>query len=375
MNRPSFGKRIAAVAAVLALCLSIGMTGCAAEETESVDPTIDISDTSGGIAATVNGEEIGENAVTAYIQHFREVQGLEDDEAWGQYLFDYAYTVDSFRGDTLTYFENRVLLRQAAEQQGVSVTQEELEEALATAIEEQGGEDAWKESLENTGLSVAAYREQMELSLLSAKLENAVTENVTGTDEEVLSSVKMYVEAYPGAKRSTQLLFDVGDEELAQEVLDKINSGELSFEDAVAQYSLDQEDEGDVGWDKLAEFEDEYQAALDDLEVGEMSGLVKSDTGIRIIMCTDELVLPEEGITSLDQVSDSFVEFVRSQIDESAKRQAWEKWFEDFKYASDIHEEYLPEGAVYWVDLTPYEDAAREAAQQVQDEREAQEGE
>ncbi len=49
-------------------------------------------------------------------------------------------------------------------------------------------------------------------------------------------------------------------------VLDKINSGELSFEDAVEQYSEDtgsKEKKGDVGWDKLTTFVDSYQTALE----------------------------------------------------------------------------------------------------------------
>lgn len=72
--------------------------------------------------------------------------------------------------------------------------------------------------------------------------------------------------------------------------LDKINSGELSFEDAVEQYSEDtgsKEKKGDVGWDKLTTFVDSYQTALEGLNKGDVSEVVESTYGYHIIKCTD----------------------------------------------------------------------------------------
>ena len=48
-------------------------------------------------------------------------------------------------------------------------------------------------------------------------------------------------------------------------MLDKINAGEISFDDAVSKYSEDtgsKDNKGDVGWDKLTSFVDEYQSCL-----------------------------------------------------------------------------------------------------------------
>ena len=92
------------------------------------------------------------------------------------------------------------------------------------------------------------------------------------------------------------------DQATAQEVLDKINSGELDFADAAQQYSQDEgskADGGNVGWDKLTSFVDEYQTALDGLEKDQVSALVTSTYGIHIIKCTDVFTAPDE-VTSID---------------------------------------------------------------------------
>ena len=88
----------------------------------------------------------------------------------------------------------------------------------------------------------------------------------------------MYATAYDGSKRSSHILFNSDDEATAQEVLDKLNSGELDFVDAVKEYSQDPkvsvEKDGDVGWDKTSNLVTEYTDGLASLLKDQLSGLV-----------------------------------------------------------------------------------------------------
>ena len=68
--------RIAAVAA-LSAAVAFAITGCGG------------TGASKGAAAKVNGTEISEQSVTDYIQSFRTAQGLEKEDAWGQWLVHY----------------------------------------------------------------------------------------------------------------------------------------------------------------------------------------------------------------------------------------------------------------------------------------------
>ncbi len=347
---------LAILACVLVLLCAVGLSNCQS----TTDPTLDTTDISGGVAATVNGVEIGENAITAYIENFRSARGLEDDDDWGEWLVSYEYTIDSMREEVLDYYINRELLLQAAEDYGVSATEAEITEEYEASREQFSSDEEFEAALASSALNEETYRDRLKLTLLQEKMIEAIGADVSASDEEVLAYVQIYASSYDGSKRSSHILFAADDEESAQEVLDLINAGELDFAEAAAEYSLDEssaEGGGDVGWDAAATFVDEYQTALDELEVGEVSGLVTSDYGIHIIMCTDQFESPET-IESLDDVSEGFLETMREMADTVVKQQAYSDYMNEFEEAAEIERADLPDDASYVIDLTPYEEAA-----------------
>lgn len=361
--------RKAACAAALAAACCAGLVACSGNSNAApTDPMLNTADTSGGVAATVNGTEIGENAITAYIEVYRSAQGLEEDDAWGEWLIDNGYTIDSIRGDTVEYYVSLELVRQAAQENDVTVSDEEIDEQMQAARDTVDSDEEWESALAEMGMSENVYRWNVELTLLQNALMEKVAADVAASDEEVLSYVQMYAGTYNGAKRSSHILFASGDDATATEVLDKINSGELDFAEAAQQYSTDTSAEsgGDVGWDKMSTFVSEYQSALDALEVGQVSGLVTSDYGIHIITCTDLLEAPDE-VTSLDQVSSGFVEYLREMVDTSAKQQAYSEYMTEYQDSADIVENSMPEGLSYVIDLAPYEEAAAAAAEETEE--------
>ena len=197
--------RGASAAALAAACALGGLSLFGCSEQEETDPVLDTADTSGGVAATVNGVEIGENAITAYIENFRATNGYDDDESWANFLLDNGYTVDSLRGDTLEYYINQELLRQAADAEGVSVSDEELDEAIESYRAEYDDEQ-WQAWLDACGYSEASFREYMRLTLLQDALTEVVAQDVAASDEDVLGYVQMYADAYDGAKRVCHIL-------------------------------------------------------------------------------------------------------------------------------------------------------------------------
>ena len=88
MKKMNFLK-IACAAALSAACC-FAAVGCSQTKSDSGD--VSVSDTSEGVAATVNGTEIGEKAVTSYIANFRSMSNLESDADWAQWLVDNNYT-------------------------------------------------------------------------------------------------------------------------------------------------------------------------------------------------------------------------------------------------------------------------------------------
>lgn len=355
-------------ALTLAVAVGASLAGCAGDNSGSTG----VSDTSQGVAATLTiGDtttDIGEKIVTEYIEDFRATTNLSEDDAWGEWMADNGYTPETVRDDVIQYYARDLMIRAAAEEKGVTVEQSEIDEQLNDVKGQFEGDEAWQQALEASGLTEEEYRDTViEPRLLEQKLSEAVAAETTEevTDDQVLALIQENVTQLEGSKKSSQILFGADDERTAREVLNRINSGDLTFEDAVNEYSLDDASKangGDMGWDSLAALTTSYYAALEDLDLDQVSDLVFDDDGIRIIKCTEVLSVPEDGFTSLDQVPTDFVELFRSQASAMAST-TFSDWFAEYADAADLVINPMPEGLPYAIDMAPYQsEAALEGA-------------
>lgn len=343
----SFVARAAGAAALTVACM-LGLAACSSS-----------SNSSDSVAATVNGTEISEQTITDYIESFRSSQSLESEEDWGNWMASYSLDPSSVRSEVIDYFVQKELKVQAAAANGVEVTDDEVNEQVEKMKSNYSSDEAWEQALSSAGTTEDQYRDSVRTAMLESKLKEVVVseDDVTPTDDEVLSMVSQYATAFSGAKRSSHILFSSDDEATAQQVLDQINNGEISFEDAAKQYSTDTtsaENGGDVGWDLLNSFVTDYQTALSNLEEGQVSGLVTSDYGIHIIKCTEVYTAPDE-VTSLDQAPEALVEYVRAMVKSSNESTAYNNWLEDYKNAADIWTADMPSGLPYDLDMSKYQ--------------------
>lgn len=348
MKKLSFAKSLASVG--LAAVCALGIVGCSEQTSDT--PTY-----TGGVAATVNGVEIPEDKVTQAIQDIRAQMSLTEEDAWGQWLADNDYTPESVREEIVNSFVDQELVKQGGEAEGITADPTEIDQYVETMRGHYDSDSAWAEALEAVGMTEDEYRDNIALSLVSQQLQQKVGEGAAEpTDEEVLESAKTYVSSYDGAKKSSHILFEASDEAQAQEVLDKINAGELDFATAAESYSKDTAsaaEGGNVGWDRLSNLVTEYTTALADLNKGDVSGLVTSTYGIHIIQCTDVFEAPEE-LTSLDQLPTEFQDSIRTMLQSSNQSNAYYTWLEEQRNAADIQINDMPEGLPYYVDMANY---------------------
>lgn len=348
MKKLSFAKSLASVG--LAAVCALGIVGCSEQTSDT--PTY-----TGGVAATVNGVEIPEDKVTQAIQDIRAQMSLTEEDAWGQWLADNDYTPESVREEIVNSFVDQELVKQGGEAEGITADPTEIDQYVETMRGHYDSDSAWAEALEAVGMTEDEYRDNIALSLVSQQLQEKVGEGAAEpTDEEVLESAKTYVSSYDGAKKSSHILFKASDEAQAQEVLDKINAGELDFATAAESYSKDTAsaaEGGNVGWDRLSNLVTEYTTALADLNKGDVSGLVTSTYGIHIIQCTDVFEAPEE-LTSLDQLPTEFQDSIRTMLQSSNQSNAYYTWLEEQRNAADIQINDMPEGLPYYVDMANY---------------------
>ena len=314
----------------------------------------------GGVAATVNGSEIEEDTITKYIQDFRTSSELTTDQDWANWMNENSLDPETVRSQVIDYYTEVELKKQACDEKGITVDESQVNEQIDTMKANYASDEEWQTALSSAGITEEQYRESIEDGLRDEALMNTIAgDSATAEDSQVLEMLNTYYTMFDGAKRSSHILFSSDDEATAQQVLDQINAGTLDFAEAAKQYSTDTasaENGGDVGWDAINTFVESYTTALDGLSKGQVSGLVTSDYGIHIIMCTDEFSC-DGTATSLDAYPSEFVDYISNIVKSQNQSTAYNDWFTSYKEQADIRINDMPEDVPYNLDMTQYESA------------------
>ena len=263
---------------------------------------------SDGAAAQFNGNKyIPEEAVSDYIALYREQMGLEDDDAWAEFLVSYGYTAESFRLMTIQQLvEDELVLEKTAEL-GITVTEDEVDQVIANfrsyyAFDD---DDIWQDNLDTYGITETELRQTYYLELLREKLEEDQVEQTTPTDDEVLTYIKTYTTALGDDERLAKHTYcfrlsadkdgDLTNSTLANEVHDALVGDDLSvetFATAVTMYSDDEdlvEKTGANGWNiDSSDYTETYLNYLEELDEGQMSEVFIDEDGSYCIIYVDD---------------------------------------------------------------------------------------
>ncbi len=343
-------------ATALGCALMFVLAGCSSTEEQNNEILQTDTGLTGGVAATVNGTEIEEDKITRAINNMRLNYNYAEDEDWKEYLKGQNETPQSLRDQTLGTFINQELVLQFADQRGVTTDDEEIQSYVDKMRENYTTDEKWNEARTEAGFETDDdYREALRYSILQKKLQEGFEQETQLSDEALLEKAQESAASYSGAKRSSHILFKSEDKETAEEVKNRILSGELAFEDAVAEYSTDEGSKangGDVGWDRLNSFVTEYTEALTNLNEGEVTkDLIESKYGYHIIMVTDVFEAPET-VESLDQIPSEILEEIRTTSSETDSQDAMDAWLKDMKLSSDVVINKMPEDVPYNVDMS-----------------------
>lgn len=345
------------LAAVIAALCAIAITACSQEDEQIEEELQSDTGLTGGIAATVNGTEIEEDRVTRAINNTRINNSLTEESEWKDYLEKRKYTVESMRDEILGQLIDQELVLQCAEQRGVTTDDEEIQSYVDKMKSQYSSEEAWLTAVDEAGWDDEnAYKEALRYSILEKKLRDGFTaeteNNLQGA--ALLEELKTSAPGYTGAKRTAHILFNKDDVDLANEVREKLENGEISFQDAVAEYSIDEETKangGDVGWSNISSYVTEYQDAITELEQGQISEVTESKYGQHIIMVTDVWNAPEE-ITSIDQVPTEIVDYIKENSVSSKSSTAFDDWLVALHPMNTIVINPMPENVPYYVDMS-----------------------
>jgi foldase protein PrsA len=200
---------------------------------------------SSGDAARVNGVGITEARLNAEMERIELAQpGLFGEGS--------SVTQVEVRSQILDELINQELLYQKAEEEGIVVTDGEIENELNTIKEQYG--DSYQSTLEQFNYTEQELRDQIKFSLMLTGLIESLVPKDSITDAEVKkfyddNKDELFKEA--AAKRVSHILFNIDDVETAQKVLAELQAGSSDFAKLAEEYSQDAgsaANGGDLNW-------------------------------------------------------------------------------------------------------------------------------
>ena len=329
------------------------------------------------LAGTADGVQIEEQTVTDRIQNLRNQAGLSDEESWGSYLAQQGQTASDVRKQIVEGLIEQELIVKGAKDLGINVEDSEVNEYYDKMKANYKSDDEWNEALSQAGFTQDSYKTAVKDALYQQKVNEHFKEEEKPSNDDYVQNARMYASYLKNAKRSSHILFKVDDvnnaDQMAQarsraeEVLGRINNGSLDFAEAAKQNSGDTasaEKGGDVGWDVLTSFVQEYTDALKNLQVGQVSGLVQSQYGIHIIKVTDVYNPPEDvnQITDINQIPEGLRESIEEMTASQKASTAFQDWVKKLKEDNHLEVKDMPSGLPYDVDTSKYESTSSSAA-------------
>jgi parvulin-like peptidyl-prolyl isomerase len=238
----------------------------------------DSGSATGNRAATVNGTDISRSLVERIVDAQLSGEGAPTGD-------ELTAATGEVQRNVLSTLISIEIVRGMAEDEGIEVTEDDLDEAYADQValyEEQapmsGQDPDFAAFLETIGLTEEEYRE---LIVADVARREALTEMFSEpVDDEQVQA--LYDEQSEPQIDARHILVETEDE--AQDAVDRIEGGE-DFAEVAADVSLDgsAEDGGNLGVAPASQYVPEFADAISNGEVNELLGPVETDFGFHVI--------------------------------------------------------------------------------------------
>lgn len=268
------------------------------------------------VAATVGDAEITVAEVDAAYANRAEASGVASELAGDES----GAVEENLKAQVLTNLIRVEVLRQAAEDRNIEVSDEEIAEQRERLVEEAGGEEALQQVLDESNVS----DEELQGNLRDQVIQNKITEQLTDdvTDEEVRAAFEEDPQGQFGPKVEVRHILTENRAD-AREAIDRIESGE-DFADVARDVSVDTtsaQNGGDLGQVPRGATVPAFEKAAFNAETGELVGPVESQFGFHVLEVTDEVAAADFADVEGE---------IRSQLESAAGGQAFNEYITEF---------------------------------------------
>jgi peptidyl-prolyl cis-trans isomerase C len=153
------------------------LTGCKAASPSNTQAGA--GDAPPPVVATVNNRPISTRLYEMYLKNGREALGIDPATEDGK------RKLELLKEGVVSELIDRSLIAQEAERRGLSISQDEMQQAEGRAMAEYGGERQFDEYLSANHLSRDEYREVIRWEIYGGKMQQEFSKEITVSDEDV----------------------------------------------------------------------------------------------------------------------------------------------------------------------------------------------
>ncbi len=272
-----------------------------------------------GLVASVDGQDITQAELDADYEVFKSLYERElGEDALEQIGQDGVSLGESLEDSILEKLIMEKLIAKESEKLNISISDEDLDEAVQKSINDMGGQESFDEFLGSMNITKDFYASNLKKELLVQKHKDEFLKTITITDDEA----KDFFEENKDQStivRASHIL--VATEKEGKEVLQRLENKE-DFATLATLESLDSvsaANGGELGYFGKGKMIAEFEEVAFALEEGETSDLVKTEVGYHIIRVTEKKDTYEELKTEITNLlkEKKYLEKVQELRDES----------------------------------------------------------
>lgn len=220
----------------------------------------------------------------------------------------------------LTFLIQQEVVDRRAEEAGIEVGAEQVQERLEAQIEQLGGEEAFRGQLERSGASVADVRTLLRAQTVrEAVAEDVVAEEIS--DEALREEYEERRAEFTDVTTAHILVDTRAEAEEILEIATPQNFARLARQRSQDPGSAPQG--GDLGENPVTDFVEPFAEAVLGIPVGEIGGPVETDFGFHVVHVTAREEVPFETIRDrlIDERSGTvFLEWLQGRLSEAEVR-------------------------------------------------------
>jgi foldase protein PrsA len=280
-------------------------------------------------AAKVNGEIIS-------IKEFNQLFNSAKDQLASREKIDFSSEdgqalLAATRRSILDEMIDAVILKQGAQQLGVTVSAQEIEERIQKVQKDFPSKSTFSEALSEDDISPEDLRHGIAQEILTEKIAEKVAGNTKVNDNEIEAFFNKNKELFSQPNRFQLYQLLVATEKEAQDIINKFKKG-ADFSGLAAKYSLDpltRSNGGELGFLEEDKLPAHIAPLLSELKPKSILPPIKSAEGYYVVYCGEVLDKKETDVRSAK-------EQIRNFLVQEKKRATYERWFEHEKDKANV---------------------------------------